>query len=356
MPKFFVLAVLALLLSLPAHAGEQEPIKIGVGAPLTGELAEFGEDVRAGIDLAVQDINAKGGLLGRKLQPMYEDDGASPRQGVTVANRFVSEKVAAVVNIFSPVCMATASIYAEENIPFLNECNTDQITAKGWPNVIRVYPRNAQEAPKIAQLLAQQFKGKRLALIYTPHEYENDLAEGVMKLLESEHHTKPDAVHKLPENGDDFSAIITRLKDERIEVIYLGLFPKAAGLFLRQAAMAGYRPQIVGNTAYIGDDIVRIAGRAADGVVFATPSDPDYRPSARPVVEALAAKNFKHRPIAVYAYVLMQVYADAVLKTLKSETFDTIMGPISFSPKGDVVGLDLEYYRWFDGKFAPWKP
>jgi branched-chain amino acid transport system substrate-binding protein len=217
------------------------------------------------------------------------------------ASRFITEKVALAATVFSKVCMAVAPIYAEENIPFLNQCGTDQVTAKGWPNMIRVYPRNAQESPKIAQLVARHFGGRKLAVIHSTDEFETNLAEGVVKVLDQKHGVRPDAVYKLPEKGDDFSATITRLKDQKIGVVYLGLWSKAAGLFLRQSDAAGYRPQFIGNTAYIDSDIARIAGRAMDGLVFTTAADPDYRPEAQEVVKALAAKGFAHRILRLHA-------------------------------------------------------
>ena len=137
MRRIFVSCLLTLSLVFAPALAAEDTIKIGASLPLTGEVASFGDDLKVGIEIASADINAKGGILGKKLQPLFEDDAGDPKTAVAVANRFLGEKIDMAVNGVSRTSLPTAPIYAEENIPFLNDASTDLITAHGWNNVAR---------------------------------------------------------------------------------------------------------------------------------------------------------------------------------------------------------------------------
>src|ERR1700689_2352506 len=113
---FFFFA-LSLLLASQVLAAD-DAIKLGASLPLSGEVASYGDDLKSGIEQGVIDINAKGGVLGKKLEPLFEDDGADPKVSVAVANRFLGEHISAAINGVSRTSLAIAPIYAEENIPF----------------------------------------------------------------------------------------------------------------------------------------------------------------------------------------------------------------------------------------------
>jgi branched-chain amino acid transport system substrate-binding protein len=360
----FVSLLAFCLLPLAAFAAENT-IKMGVSLPLTGEVASYGDDLKAGIELAVSDINAKGGVLGKKLQPLFEDDGADPKSSVAVANRFLGEKIDVAINGVSRTSMPIAPIYAEENIPFFNLASTDAITTHGWDNLVRTIPKNGQEAPKLATLIAQKAAGHKLAMLYSSEEYSSNLTETTIQILAQSKITA-DIVMKMSDKDQDFSSIIGRLKDQKIDTAFLGFWPKAAGGFLRQAAAADYRPVFIGDGVASMDDLVKIAGPQANGLAFTMYPDPQQSVAAQPVLKALAARHIVNRPFAVYAYLLVQVYAEAaekagttasdkLLRTLKTEKFNTIMGPVTFTADGDMQGIDFEYYQWQNGKIIPLK-
>lgn len=355
------LVELLLLFALPSQVYAADTIRLGISIPMTGEIAAYGDDLKAGIDLAIDDINAKGGILGKKLEPLIEDDAADPKTSVIVANRFLSEHVDAVINGVSRTSLAIAPLYAEENLPFLNFASTDAITAHGWQNVVRIGPKNGQEAPKLAALISKQAARKKLALIYSSEEYSANLTETTIKLLKDTYKIKPENMNKLSDKETDFSSLISSLKDQKIDVVFLGLWPKGTGLFLRQAAAADYHPVFMGDFTASLDELPKIAGPYANGLIFTMTPDPEYMTSAQSVLKALAARHTVHHPFAVYGYMLIQVYAEAVAKAgssasdkvmaaLKTEKFPTIMGTISFASNGDMQGFDFDYYQWKDGK------
>lgn len=366
MRRIFIVLTLILGMSYGQAAASEDVFKLGISLPLSGELASYGDDIKAGVQLAVDDINSRGGVLGKNLLPLFEDDGNDPKIGVTVANHFLSENVVMAAAFTSKVCMSAAPVYAEENIPFINQCNTDAITQQGWPNVIRAYLKNSQEAPRLAQLIAKKASNHKLAILYFNEEYNMGLATKTLKLLSSSYHITPEAVYKMFEKNEDFSSLITKLKDQKIEVVYIGFWPKAVGLFLRQAAAVDYHPQFIGNLASSLEDVVKIAGPTSDELSFTASPDPQYIASASSVVKALATRNIVHRPLAIYAYFLVQIYAGAVqkagatesekvLQALKSNKFSTILGPVTFTDSGDMSGIDFDYYQWHKGEMVPLK-
>jgi branched-chain amino acid transport system substrate-binding protein len=366
--RMFALNLLALsLLVVPVAASDSPaPIIIGVSAPLTGGVASFGLDLKAGIDLALADINAAGGVLGRPLHALYQDDACDPKTGVTVASRFVTARVAMAVQVCSMVCMATAPVYAEENIPFFVQCNSDEVTAQGYANLVRVYPKNGQQATSVAAALTQHFSGQPSALVHANDAFDKNLADLLQARLNATQAAKPKLVLSIADDKqEDFSAIIAQLRAANITVVHLAVWPKAVGMILRQAAAVGYHPQFITTESGGTDDVGKIAGKALDGLIFAMPPDPHFSPAARPVLQALAARNMANRPYAVHAYMLAQVYAEAVaqagstatqllLQTLKQKQFQTVMGPVGFAANGDLTGLAVQLYQWHGATYAPW--
>ncbi len=226
-------------------------------------------------------------------------------------------------------------------------------------------PKNGQEASKTAALIAQKAAGHKLAMLYSSEEYSSNLTETAMKIMAQSKIT-PDLVMKMSERDQDFSPIIGKLKDQKIEVVFLGFWPKSAGGFLRQAAAANYHPLFIGDGGAALDELSKIAGSSANGLLFPMYPDPRLSPAAQPVLKELAERHIVNRPFAVYAYLLVQIYAEAVQKTgttdgaklmqtLKSEKFPTIMGPVTFAANGDMQGIDFNYYMWANGKIVPMK-
>src|SRR5690242_910661 len=124
-----------------------EDVTIGYAGPLTGQLAALGDQVRRGADLAVADLNAKGGILGQKVVIEYGDDQCDPKQAVSVANQFVGKKVSMVVgHVCSGSSIPAADVYREEGTPMITPSATNPaITDKGYPNIFRTLGRDDQQ-------------------------------------------------------------------------------------------------------------------------------------------------------------------------------------------------------------------
>ena len=157
----------------------QADIKIATNGPMTGQYAAFGEQMRRGAEMAVADINAKGGVLGQKLVLSIGDDACDPKQAVAVANKTASDKVVFVAGHFcSGSSIPASQVYQEEGIVQISPASTDpKLTEEGRANVFRVCGRDDQQGIVAGDLLADKFKGKKIAFLHDKTPYGKGLAD-----------------------------------------------------------------------------------------------------------------------------------------------------------------------------------
>jgi branched-chain amino acid transport system substrate-binding protein len=212
-----MLAATAVSLTCPAKAD----ITIGVNGPITGPYAVFGDQMKRGAEFATAEINAKGGLLGQQIKVLVGDDACDPKQAVSVANKDVTEGVKAVMGHYcSGSSIPASAVYQEANVLQITPASTnpkltDDAAAKGWWHVFRTCGRDDTQGITDAQFLVSHYKGKRVAVLHDKSPYGKGLADETVKGLEKAG-LKP-AMYEAYNPGDkDYSAIITRLKSEKI--------------------------------------------------------------------------------------------------------------------------------------------
>src|SRR5262245_29740173 len=164
---------LAFGLGLLAADVASAQIRLGVGGPLTGSDAAFGAQLRQGVEQAVADINAQGGILGQQIQLFVGDDGGNPREGVSVANKFVGDGVKFVVGHFnSGVTIPASNVYQENGILTITPAATNpKVTERGMWNMFRVCGRDDQQGGVASRIIAERFKGKRVASVHDKTTY-----------------------------------------------------------------------------------------------------------------------------------------------------------------------------------------
>ena len=233
-------------LSLPAAA----QIKLGVGGPMTGPSAAFGAQLKNGAEQAAEDINAAGGILGQKLQVLVGDDGSKPEQGVSVANKFVGDGVKFVVGHFnSGVSIPTsAEVYSENGMLQVTPASTNPaFTERGLWNVFRTCGRDDQQGAVAAKYIATKFKDKRVAVLHDKTPYGKGLADETKKGMNTA--GVREVLYEGVNPGErDYTAVVTKLKQQRAEVLFWGGLHPEAGVLLRQMREQGL------NTVLIGGD------------------------------------------------------------------------------------------------------
>ena len=356
------------LLALGAGAASAQNIPIAVVGPITGSNAALGEQMKRGAEMAVADINAKGGVLGKKLDLILADDACDPKQAVAAANDVVGRKVVFVAGHYcSSSSIPASAVYSEAGVLQMtpastNPALTDDAAKKGWNNVFRSCGRDDAQGAVAGKYLADHYKGKRVAVVHDKTAYGKGIADETKKAMNAA--GLNEAMYEAITQGDkDFSALISKMKQANIDAIYFGGYQTEAGLIVRQAHDQGLRAQFIGADALVTEEFWKISGPAGEGTLMTFPPDPRNVPAAKAVVDKFMAEGYNPEGYTLYTYAAIQAFAtaankakslkvDDLSKALKSMTVDTVIGPLSWDKKGDVTDPKYVFYVWKEGKYA----
>jgi branched-chain amino acid transport system substrate-binding protein len=360
--RFILVALAVAAWTLPVRAD----IRIAVAGPITGSSAVFGTQMREGAEAAVADLNAHGGLLGQTVTLEVADDACEPKQAVAVANRLASDEVVLVVGHYcSGSSIPAGKVYTENGILMISPASaSNRFTDEGDWNIFRTCGRDDLQGKFAGHALATEFAGKSVAILHDNSSFGRELAEDTQREMNAEGlHEKLFSAY-VPDEYD-FSALISRLKAEKIDVVYIGGFHQSAGLIIRQAREQGFAGQFLGPSTMQTKELWKIGGPAIEGFRHAFYPDPRTRPSARDVAAEFAARHVDPEGFTLYTYAAVEVWAEAaaragsvaprkVAETLKAAgPWPTVLGDIGFNKKGDPTGVSYGWYVWHDGNYRP---
>ena len=356
------------LTSLLAFSGSAwADLLVGVAGPITGPNAAFGAQLQKGAEMAVADINAAGGVNGEQISLSIGDDVSDPKQGISVANKFVADGVKFVVGHFnSGVSIPASEVYAENGILEITPAATNPVfTERGLWNTFRVCGRDDQQGEVAGAYIAANFKDAKVAIIHDKTPYGQGLADETKKALNAAGVTE--AIYEGVNVGDkDFSALIAKMKEAGVTLIYWGGLHTEAGLIIRQTADQGLKAPLFSGDGIVSNELASIAGDAVAGTLNTFGPDPRNNPAAKEVVEKFRAAGFEPEAYTLYSYAATQILAQAataagsndpqeVAKAIKEKgPFKTVLGELSFNEKGDRTDADYVVYEWKkgdDGKY-----
>lgn len=265
---------------------------------MTGPNTQYGDQIQAGALTAIETINAKGGVKGKKLEPILIDDGCEPKQAVPAANRVVNSGAKfAVAHACSGVTVAAVNVYEQEGIVGITPGATSPlVTDTIKPHYFfRTIGRDDQQGPYAARYIAKTLKPQKVAVLHDKQTYGSGVATQVKDTL-----TKEGVNVALFEGinvGDsDYSAIITKLKSAGVDLVYFGGYHPELGLLLRQSREQGLKVQFMGPEGTANQDLVAIAGPAIEGLLVTLPADFTKLPGNESIVKAF--KDAKRDPTA----------------------------------------------------------
>ncbi len=360
--KKMLLTGVALGLGLAFSSAASAQIKIGVAGPITGPNAAFGAQLKNGVEQAVADINAAGGINGQQLQVVVGDDVSDPKQGVSVANKFASEGVKFVVGHFnSGVSIPASDIYEEAGIVQVSPASTNpKYTDSGKWNTFRTCGRDDQQGAVAGAYLADKFKGKKVAVIHDKTPYGKGLADETQKAMNAK--GLKEVVYEGVNPGEkDYSALVSKLKQAGVDVVYFGGLHTEAGLIIRQMRDQGLNSPLMSGDGIVSAEFTSIAGPGAEGTLMTFAPDPRKNAAAQEVVKKFRAKNYEPEAYTLYSYAAAQVLAEAakqanstdgkkVAEAMKAgKPFKTVIGDLTFDKKGDITRPDYVMYVWKKG-------
>ncbi len=338
-------------------------IMVGVGAPLTGSQAAFGEQIKRGVEAAVAEANAKGGMNGEQITLVYGDDAADPKQGISVANKFVGDGVKFVIGHFnSGVSIPTSDIYAENGVLMIAPGTTNPtFTERELWNTFRTCRRDDKQGIVAGKYMADNYKDGKVAILHDKTPYGQGLADETKKSL-NENGMKETLYEGVNQGDKDFSALISKMKAAGITAVYWGGMHPEAGLLIRQMADQGLKAQFISGDGIVSNELASIAGDAVAGVMNTFGPDPRDDKANAELIKAFRDKGFEPEAYTFYAYAGVQSLVNAanaagsndpmeVATAMKEKgPFKTVLGDISFDAKGDPSLSPYVMFEWRKGE------
>lgn len=368
MKKIYLLLII-LLFAHPVYAAET--IKIGFIGPLTGSLMAEGLEAKQVVELLAKNTNDRGGLLGEKIEMIYEDDQGDPQIAKAAADRFVQQGVMAVIGGYtSTVTEAVQKVLDQNNILQITYGATAvPLTEKGLKLFFRICPRDDNQA-KAAVRVIQKMKMKNIAVLHDGTLYGKGLAETVKALLEE----KKIAVvfyDALTAGMQDYSDVLAKAKDSRADFVFFSGYPPEAAYLLKGRQQMNWREVIfMGGDAVDSSKLIEMAGvKAVEGFYFL--SIPRVKDIENPVSQSFInryEKAYQSRPASAYALLAGDAFMSITESAERLKTTDAKMisdylhkkynkkngltGNIRFNHKGDIVNdLHAVYRVNKDGQF-----
>lgn len=354
----------------PAAAAPAEPtvtVTIAHAGPLTGSIAHLGKDDENGVRLAVDQTNAKKVMIDGKvlnIKFMSEDDQADPKVGTTVAQKLVDAKVVAVVgHLNSGVTIPASEIYGKAGIPVISGSATNPtLTERGLKNVFRTVGRDDQQGPALATFIANELKGKKVALIDDKTAYGEGLANEVEKTLKAAK-VNPIARERTTDKETDFKAILTKIKGKNPDVVFHGGMDATGGPLLKQARELGIKAVFVFGDGACTTEMSKLSGPAAEGFVCSQAGLPSEAAS-KEFLTAFNAKYGEVKQYAPYFYDGAMAMVEAMKKANSADpakfgpeifnvSFTGATGKVEFDAKGDRKDAEITIFKMVDGKLKP---
>jgi branched-chain amino acid transport system substrate-binding protein len=359
-----VTLVAAMAFAGAAHA----QIKMGVASPITGSNAAFGAVMVNGTQQAVDDINQAGGILGQQIILERGDDASDPKQGVSVANKFVGDGVKFVVgHLTSGVTIPASEVYSEHGILMITPTATNpKVTDRGLWGVFRTTGRDDQQGLLWAELARDKLKGKKIAVAHDNTTYGKGLADAA---LDNMHRFGIEEVLNDGVNtGEkDYSAIVSKIKASGADYLMWAGLHTEGGLIIRQMRDQGMNTVMISGDGIDTSEFAQIGGPGVEGTLMSSPPDQRNNPAAKDVVAEFKAKNLDPESNTLYSYAAVQIIKQAAeqAKSLdpkemaeamhSGKTFHTVIGDVAYDKRGDRTSHNFVWYVWKkapDGKIT----
>jgi branched-chain amino acid transport system substrate-binding protein len=342
-----------------------QDLTVAVAGPMTGREAVFGRQMKDGAELAVADINAAGGVLGKKLKLEVGDDQCDPKQARSIAEKFASSKLSFVAGHYcSSSSIPASEAYAEGNVLQITPASTNPtFTERGLWNTFRVCGRDDQQGAVAGEYLAKTFANKNIAILNDKTTYGKGLADETKKAL-NKAGVQEKVFESYNKGESDFNALVSKMKAANIEAVFVGGYHQEAGLILRQMRDQGMKTVLMAGDALADKEFAAITGAAGEGTLMTFGSDPRKRPTAAAIVDRFKQKGIDPEGYTLYSYAAFQIWAQAatqagttdpkkVAETIRAGNWSTVLGPISYDKKGDITTLDYVIYVWKkDGTYS----
>ncbi len=337
-------------LTLTVGVAWADTVKIGFNVPLTGFAAADGESALNGAKLAVKQANAAGGINGKQIELVVYDDQASPKEALPIANRLIEKdgvKVA-VSGSYSGSTRAAAGVFQAANIPYISAYAVHPDITRSGKYVFRTSFMGEVQGRAGALLIGQTMQHKRVVMITLKNDFGKSLAAG-FKAEAANYGIEIINEYEYSIRDRQFGSIVAKVRSDQPDAIYASGYFFTAGPLVRQLRSGGVAAPVIGQEGYDGEQFIKIAGPAAEGVLITTSLDRDstdsearafiteYEKFSGNKVDMVSAST--HTAINVVVAALRMAGTsnpDAIRDAISKTSLKAATGHISFNQLGEV--------------------
>jgi branched-chain amino acid transport system substrate-binding protein len=346
---------------------DKGPILLGMDIPLSGSSADIGPYMKNGAQLAIDELNAKGGVLGRKLQLRTEDDACDPKTAVAAANKLVAAGTTVSVGGYcSGATLPTLPVFDRAKIPMIiPAANSTELVAQKLKHVFLVNGTGDQQAASAMTWLTKS-GAKKVALMHDNTSYSKDIAVRTAAELDKPGGPDKSSLDAVTPGESDYSANVANVLKGHPDFVYWTGYYQEGGLILRQLRQAGYTGKFMVGDGSVDTKLVKIAGdKAADGTYATMTQTPDTIQGAQGWIA-----NYKQKfgaepgPYSTQAYDAVRVAAEAIKKADSTDGdkivtalegingFPLFSGPLKFTPQHTLTSGGFVILVVKNGKFT----
>lgn len=366
MKKGMALFAMACILACGASVHAADSIKIGVQGAHSGDLASYGVPSLNAVKIVADQVNAKGGVLGRQVEVVAQDDQCKPEMATSAATKLISDKVGVVVG---PICSgpttASLPLFQEAGLIAISPtATTPGLTESGKnPLFFRTVANDNAQARLTSDFMLNKLKVKKVAYLHDNGDYGKGFADNNRVLMEKGgaetvlfEAVTPDAV--------DFSAVVRKLRRAKPDIVVFGGYQPVASKLVQQMRRDRLNTPFIGPDGVKDETFLKVTGKDSEGVYASYPKDTSTLAEYKHARDA-HVKAYGSEPGFGYynAYAAAECLLDAIAKTggtdtaklkeaMRANAVDTPLGNIRFNEKGDAAGMALSIYQVKDGKFV----
>jgi branched-chain amino acid transport system substrate-binding protein len=362
---FFLAAFLTAV--SPGSPFAAESIKLGVAGAHSGDLASYGLPTVKAAEQVVKDINAKGGVLGRQVALLAEDDVCKPEVAANTAAKLVSQNVSAVIgHICSGATKAALGIYRDARIVVISPSATNpDLTQSGqYPNFYRTIASDDAQARLEVDFAMGKLKVKKIAVLHDKGDYGKRLAEFAKKFIEDSRQAAVVLFEGVTTGAVDYSAVVQKIKRSDAEAVIFGGYHPEASMIVTQMRKKNMKIPFISDDGVKDDTFIKVAQKYAEGVYATGPKDTTKNPLAIASIEAHKKAHgadpgaFFLNGIAATQSILNAIQKagstnyDAIGKALQTQFVETPLGRIKFDKRGDAMGVGFSVYQVRKGVYV----
>jgi len=344
-----------------------EPIKLGVAGAHSGDLASYGIPSIKAAELVVKEINAKGGILGREVKLLIEDDVCKPEVSTNAATKLISDGVHAVLgHICSGATKAALGIYKDSNIVVMSPSATNpDLTQSGdYSNFFRTIASDDAQARLEVDFALDVLKLTKIAVLHDKGDYGKVLAGFVKRFIEKDPRADIVFYEGITPGAVDYSAVVQKIKRSKAQAVIFGGYHPEASKIVAQMRKKQMKTTFISDDGVKDDTFIKVAGKYAEGVYATGPKDVSTNPMAISANEA-HKKAYGTDPGAfflnAYAAALALLNAienagsteyEAIKKALRTRDVETPLGKIRFNDQGNATGVGFSVYQVQNGVYV----